>query len=108
MVRNPAEPLDLHLVDFDNRPRDLPSPVEVGMPEDGQQPGLEIGPRAKMPERPKRPEIGFLDEVLGFRDVPRQPPRGASDGSELCQCLAVERLRTDGPRRPGGRFRLLG
>jgi hypothetical protein len=93
VLRTLAEPFDPYLVDLDNRSRGLAPPVQVRVPEDGQQPGLQVRSRAKMPRPPQRPKIGVLNEVFRLRRVPRQPSSCALDGPKLRRRVAVECLR---------------
>ena len=67
------------------------------MPEDRQQPRPEIRARSKMPEAPEGPDVGFLDEIIGFRRVPREPASGALERREV-----LDRLPVDGRMRRVG------
>src|SRR5262249_60574522 len=68
--------------------------------QDREEPGATVGSRIEAVKAAERSEAGFLDDVLGFRTIPRQPQGDVVERVEVDQGHPFELFRLAVPGLP--------
>src|SRR5258705_10436509 len=70
------------------------------VPQDLKQPGAEVGSRLETVGKPEGAQVGFLNEIVGFRRVPRQVHREVVERVQMLERGPVDLVGGHGAAQP--------